>query len=57
MNTKRSINIIFVLCTFLSQGVLAQTVTLEQAVEYALKNDPVLGQINATVATLRAGGL
>lgn len=54
MNTKRSINIIFVLCTFLSQGVLAQTVTLEQAVEYALKNDPVLGQINATVATLEA---
>jgi len=54
MNTKLSIYLSFALCTLLSQGVLAQTVTLDQAVKNALKNDPVLAQINATVETLEA---
>ena len=54
MNIKKTIYLSCALCSLLSQSVVAQTVTLHQAVENAVKNDPVLAQINSTVETLEA---
>ena len=42
MNIKQTISLSCVLCTLLSHGVIAQTVTLDQAVERAVQNDPVV---------------
>ena len=54
MNIKQTISLSCVLCTLLSHGVIAQTVTLDQAVERAVQNDPVLSQINSMAETLEA---
>lgn len=54
MNIKQTIYLSCALCTLLSQGVIAQTITLDQAVERAIQNDTVLAQINSIVETLEA---
>lgn len=54
MNIKQSIHLSCVLCILLSHSVTAETVTLDQAVQRAVQNDPVLAQINAMVEALEA---
>ncbi len=54
MKIKKHIYLSCALFTLLSRGVVAETITLDQALERAVQNDPVLAQITSSVEMLKA---